>query len=672
MPAGSQTTTLVSRRKHDACAAAITRGLSVVRLPPRRSLSRWADENFYVSEETGEAGPWTTLPFQRAIMDCMGSRAIRILDFWKCTRIGYTKMLLALTAYNVAEMARSTGIYQPVQGDAEDFTRDEVDPLIRDVPILQERLDADPFKTTKNNKLDYKKFRGANLYIRGASTDRAFRRITLDTVIYDELESFERDVGDEGSAVKLGDNRISNATFPQSRRGSTPREAHNSLIAAEAEKARHMFYYFVPCPHCDHMQRLQFKQMRWDNDGDMDSRADSVVYECIADDCKETFDYSFIGLITTQDVGVWATIELERREGRDPVEHMGYTIECTDYDPILRDPDGKAVDWPRHIAFRIWSAYSPFFSWSDLVYEWLDAQDNWEDLKAVTNTRLGELWDELGETVEHNQIFQRREQYEQPPESVLVITAGVDVQDNRLEVNVDGWGRGFESWAIEHRVLYGDTETPGVWDDLDDVLAQTFETEDGRTLRIAAVGLDTGYLPDRGYLFASKSRHDRVYCMKGANDYAAPLTSPPSRQKVGKSGKSVDLFTVGVSVAKSILYKWLALKEPGPGYCHYPMSYDEEYFLQLTAEKKVTKRRRGFEVVEWLKERERNEALDMRNYSYLAAVILNPVWDALEGKEQTKKEAPKLPDREAEFVKERRQRRQRQKRRKGYVGRMGQ
>ena len=586
----------------------------------------------------------------------MGSRAIRIVDVWKCARIGYTKMLLALTAYNVTHYKRNTGIYQPVDGDAEDFTKDEVNPLIRDVAVFRAALDADPEKTSKNNKLDFKKFYGANLYIRGGHTNRSFRRITLDTVIFDELESFERDVDEEGSPVKLGDGRISNSTFPKSIRGSTPREAHNSLIASEAEKAKHAFFYFVPCPCCDELQRLQFKQFRWDKEGSLDERAASVVYECENKECGEHFDYSNLGMML--EAGEWQTED-------------GFRIECTDHEPVLFDPSGKAVDWPRHIAFRIWVAYSPFFSWEDLIFEWLEAQGDWSDLKTFTNIRLAELWDEIGETVEHNDLFQRREQYIEPPPGCLLVTAGVDIQDNRLEVELVGWGNRYESWGIEKRVIYGDPEMPEVWDDLDDVLAQTIKTEDGRRLVISAVGLDTGYLPNQAYLFSLKSRHPRIYCMKGANDYRAPLHSPPSRQRIGKSKLAVDLYTVGVSVGKSILYKWFTLKEAGAGFAHFPMTYDEEFFLQLTAEKKMTKKRKGFEVVEWIKTRDRNEALDCRNYAYIAAVILNPVWDVLEGK-RTKKKAGQqsAADQFDEKTKqERRQRRQRQTKRKGYVNR---
>ena len=643
--------TKISLAQREACRAAIQRGLQSIRIPQKLPLSQWADRHFYLSEESSAVeGPWESLPFQRAMMDCMGSRAVRIVDVWKCARIGYTKMLLALTAYNVTHFKRNTGIYQPVDGDAQDFTKDEINPLLRDVPAFREALDADPEKVTKDNKLDFKKFRGANLYIRGAHTNRSFRRITLDTVIYDELESFERDVDEEGSPVKLGDGRISNSTFPKSIRGSTPRESHDSLIAGEAEKARHMFWYFVPCPYCDELQRLEWKQFRWQKEGSIDERAESVTYEC--KHCEDAVDYSHLGMML--DGGEWRTDD-------------GYSIECTDHDPLLRDSDGKIVDWPRHIAFRIWAAYSPFFSWEDLVYEWLDAQGDYTDLKTFTNIRLGELWDEVGEQVEHSVLYQRREQYDRPTADCLLLTAGVDVQDNRLEVEVVGWGAGFESWSIEYRVLYGDPEQPEVWRDLDDVLTQVFETEDGRKLQIAGVGADTGHLANHVYAWSARSAHNRVYCLKGSTNANAPLVSPPSRQRVGRTGLFVDLFTVGVSAGKSITYKWLNLKERGAGYCHFPISYSEEYFEGLTAEKKITKKRKGFDVVEWVRER-RNEPLDCRNYAYITAVILNPVWEALAGREVPKKSSPATQDFEQRVREERRTRRQRKSKR-GFVKR---
>lgn len=660
MQDGSQTTTSESLLpRTEILAAACTEGVRAIKLPPRLPLSKWADEHFYLSEESSAtSGPWQTLPLQRAIMDCMGSVAVRIVDVWKCARIGYTKMLMAKMAYNMTHLKRSTGIYQPTEGDANEFSEGEIAPLVRDVEALRGALDADPDKTTKRNKLDYKKFKGANLYIRGGHTPRNYRRLTLDDVIYDELEGFERDVGGEGSPVKLGDKRIQNSPFPKSTRGSTPRDAHDSLIAAEAEKARHLFRYEVPCPHCGELQVLRWSQFVWDKDGTPDERADSARYRCAH--CEGEFGYEHLTEICATENGArWATED-------------GHWIECTDSDPVLRDADDRAVDWPRHIAFHVWAAYSPFSTWSDMVYEWIDAQGDYEALKAFTNTVLAELWEEAGEQVDHSTLYQRREQYLQPPSSVLAITAAVDVQDNRLEVEVVGWSYHEESWGIEYRVLYGDPEMPEVWADLDKVLAQRFETEDGRVLPIAAVGVDTGYLADHVYLWSARSPHPRVYCLKGAKDVNAPLVSAPSRQRIGRTRIAVDLFSVGVGVAKSITYKRLAIADPGPGYCHFPPSYDEEYFRGLTAEKKITKKRRGYEVVEWVKERPRNEPLDIRAYNLAAVAILKPVWTSLDPKfdQRTKVDetGPAETDIEKQFKRERQQRRTR-KRRKGFVNR---
>ncbi len=658
MPTELQNST--TRAQHEACREAIRRGLSVVRIAAPMSLSRWADEHYRLSEETDIPQDWETIPLQRGIMDLMSCEDVDFLDFKKCARIGYTKMLNAFVGYQVVHHKRSGAVFQPTQGDSDEYCEDEIDPMIRDVPVVRDALLADPSKQGRNNKLSFKKFAGANLYLRGGHAARSYRRITLAWVCYDELEGFEREIGKEGRAVKLGDGRISNSPFMKSIRGSTPGEELDSLLKDEVDKAAIVLKFWIHCIHCDEAQTLKWSRMRWNKEGSIDERAKSARYEC--EHCSRDMIHADIWEMSER--GYWGTDDEDR-------EQQLY-MECTDADPVLREVGtDKAVDWPRHVAVDTWVAYSPFFSWSKLVYEWLEAQGDYLALKTFTNIRLGEFWVEETEVVEHHVLFERREAYVRPPNGVLVIVAGVDVQATWIELEIFGVGYHEETWGIETRKIYGDPEMPQVWRDLDAALLQAFETEDGRKLRVSAVGLDTGYLPDHCYAFAERSQHPRIYCLKGSSDYGAPLIGAPSKQKVpNKPGKTVDLFSIGVSVGKSILYKRLALKEKGPGYAHFPQSYDEEYFLGLTAEKKVVKKKKGFETVEWIKEYERNEPLDCRNYGMAALTILNPIYSALdpESKPEKRADQPRQPSLEERFRRQRRSQR-RANRRGGFATR---
>lgn len=601
---------LTTRAQREACERAIRRGLEPIRIPAPLTLSQWADREFYLSSESSAIeGPWQSLPFQRDIMDCISNDDIRIIDWLKCARVGYTKILMAAAGYFVSYMRRSGAIYQPTDTDAQEFSKAEIDPMIRDCKAIRDAFKGDVDRRGKDNTLDMKAFMGALLYIRGAHTPRSFRRLTIDWVFYDELEGFERDIGEEGDPVQLGDARISNSAYPKSVRGSTPRLKHDSLIQGEAERAKHFFRYRVPCLECEWYQALLFGQLRWDRDD-----ANSVRYVC--EHCEHSLEYQDLGEMLER--GFWGTDD-------------GHTIR----DGQLVDPDGKLIDWSRHIAFHIWAAYSPFFKWSELVEEWFEAmaankQGDVRKLKTFTNTRLAESWEEIGEQVAYDSLFSKREDYTRPPEKALLLTATWDVQDDRLEGEVIAWGRGEESWGVEYRVIYGDPTQREVWEELEVVIGQKFDTEDGRTLQIAGVAIDSGHLADHVYQFYKSTRHPRVYIVKGAQSADAPIVSAPHQRKSGRSKSPVPLFMFGTNICKSITYRRLALDGSGPGRMHFPMSYDEDYFRSLTAERKLLKRRRGFEVVEWVKTRARNEALDVRAMGLAVLAILNPVWDSLD------------------------------------------
>lgn len=617
-PITLQTSNLLTKPQREALRDAIKRGLAPVRIPAPLKLSDWADSNFYLSNESSAIeGPWECWPFQVEILNAIGNDDIRIIDWVKCSRVGYTKILMASAAYFLEHKKRSGAIYQPTDDDAKEFSKAEIDPMIRDVKPLREAYGGDPEKRGRKNNVHLKQFLAVMLYIRGGHSGRSFRRLTIDWVFYDELEAFQRDVDGEGDPVSLGDGRITNSPTPKSVRGSTPKLKHDSLIYKEAETARHQFHYHVHCIHCLEPQTLEWSQIRWhDND------ATTAHYVC--PHCSGVMEYR--DLRPMLDAGFWGT--------RD-----GYRIE----DGALLDPEGMPAPWPRHIAFFIWAAYSLAFTWSELVDEFLEAvsyakQGDIRKLKTWTNTRKAEAWEEKGEQVAHDALYLRRETYTRPPATALLLTASFDVQDNRIEGEVVAWREGFESWGIEYRVIYGDPTQPEVWAELDAFICQTWTTEDGRKLKIAGVIIDSGHLASHVYAFYKRTMHPRVFVTKGIGGSDKPIVSAPQQRKAGKSKAPVPLFLHGADVCKAMVYKRLAITEPGPGYMHFPDSYSEDYFRGLTAEKKTTRKRRGFDVIEWIKERARNEQLDVWAMSLACVEILNPLWDALKPRALTEPE----------------------------------
>jgi len=202
------------------------------------------------------------------------------------------------------------------------------------------------------------------------------------------------------------------------------------------------------------------------------------------------------------------------------------------------------------------------------------------------------------------------------------------VQDDRLEVEVVGWGDDQESWGIRYQVLYGDPAGPELWDRLDQLLISEFTHESGNKLRIAAATIDSGgHFTQQVYRFCKPRFRRRVYAVKGIGGGGKPLVGRPSRSNQG----NVHLYPVGVDTAKDLIIGRLRIKEPGPGYCHFPVDYNDDYFTQLTSEHCVTRYTQGIPRRVWMKKSSgrRNEALDIRVYNHAAYEILNPNIKAL-------------------------------------------
>jgi phage terminase large subunit GpA-like protein len=260
---------------------------------------------------------------------------------------------------------------------------------------------------------------------------------------------------------------------------------------------------------------------------------------------------------------------------------------------------------------------------SDGVRDFLAVRKNPQQLRVWTNTYLGETWEDAGETVDEHQLFDRGEDYEgMVPEEVAFITAGVDCQDDRLEVSFIGWGRDDESWVIDHRTLYGDPSTPNIWNNLLSQIKGTFQTHDGRDLNVRGTCVDSGgHHTQAVYKFCKQNAGHRIFAIKGIGGEigSRPVVGRPSKNNAAKC----PLFPIGVDTAKDLLFSRLKIDVEGPGYIHFSDHLQEEYFRQLTAEKIVTKYHKGYSKRTFIKIRPRNETLDCMVYALSAYAILN-------------------------------------------------
>lgn len=528
--------------------AAIHKGLSGYRTRVPLLGATWSDQNFYLSpESSGTEGRWKCYPYQIAIINWMTSDDIEEVNWRKSRRVGYTKCLLAATAYFIEQKSRNVAIWQPTDGDAKDFTTDEVEPMLRDVPALGAKLKCPVGMKSKYNTIDKKIFHGATLDIKGGKSARNFRRMTKDVAIYDELSAFDADIDGEGSATELGDGRLDQAPFPKSIRGSTPKIKGLCQIESAINGADMVFYRYLECPECLNFFRFEFANFQWEKD-----RPETVVYKCPS--CGTALQYRQYPEM--DEAGRWQTVD-------------GYYY--SDEEDRFFDPEGNPIPKPRRIGACIWAAYSYLRPWSYFVDRWLAANKeakagNITVLKSVVNTLLGETWEAKGETVNATAIGQRVEDYLARgtiPNEVLAITAGADIQGGanaRIEIEIVGHGLESETWSLGYHVLDGDAERPEVWDHLDDLLRKQFIRNDGAVLRIEAAFIDSGYLATEVYKFTGPRRRRNIYATKGV--LTGTLCNKGSWQGEKQTGRAI-LRTVNVDDAKTIIFNRLRIEEPG-------------------------------------------------------------------------------------------------------------
>lgn len=593
-------------------------GLQTFKRPVPLRLSEWAEENFYLSSESSYVqGRWEAYPYQIAIMDCIGHDDIREVTLIKSARVGFTKIILAAMGYFAEHKRRNQCVWQPVDDDADEFVKTEIDTMIRDVPAMR-RIFPWYDSRSKHNTLRQKTFAGSILHIRGGRAAKNYRRLSLDVGFIDEMDGFEPDVESEGSPDTLAGKRLEGATFPKLVCGSTPKLAATSLISARAKMAQRLFHYHIPCPHCRTLQPLLFggkheaHGFKWSKDAH-----ETVTYVCAA--CGKPFTQSDY-------LNIWDT-----EHGARWQDDKGVWI---DPDARFVNADGDFIDPPKSIAFHIWTAYSPQQTWSGIVSDFLSAQIDQTRLRTFVNTTLGEVWEDPSEKTDPASLMARRENYTLGalPQDILYLTAGVDTQDDRLECEIIGWRQDGsdsppESWGVEYRVFNGDPARTVVWEELDKFLLSQWKTENGRSLTVGAACVDSaGHHTAQVYAFCEARKGRHIYAIKGLGG-----SRPIWKGVAIKSRKyHAQVWHVGSDTGKDAWYSRLRITDKGHGYCHFPAYYDQVFFNGLTSEQVRTKYVKGRPIREWfVPSNKRNEPLDCRVYGLAALLSRHVPWASL-------------------------------------------
>ncbi len=588
----------------------LQRGMAAWAVPEPMSLDEWAQEHFYLSAESSYVEQrWTPWTFQRAIMACISNDDIYETDLKKSARVGYTKILLAAVGYFAHHKRRNQGLWQPTDEDRDEFVKTELDPMLRDVPVMRDVLPS-YVSRHKDNTLQAKKFIGSMLHTKGAKAAKNFRRISIDVVELDEVDAMDRDVEKEGDPFTLAAKRVEGATFPKVIVGSTPKLKGFSLIDDRFVLADERFTFQIPCPHCGERHALS-----WGGKDEphglkfTDRDPDTVRHLC--PHCGSLIAQGEYLAVESQ--GVWinedATVWLHA-DGR------------------FTTPEGAPVPTPRHVAFHVWTAYSPAVSWAQIVREFLAAREAMErgdetKMKAWVNTTRGECWEGEIERTDADELKQRAEPFKLRvlARDCLLLLCGCDTQGNRLEAQVWGYGIGGQMWTIDHRVFFGSPAQEEVWLELEEFLfGETYQHAAGTTQRIYATAIDSGgHHADAVYAFAHKHRARRVYAVKGASGAERSIENGNTKVGYNWQGKREKhgpvLWQVGTNLAKDRLAARLEVSQPGPGYVHLSADNTDEWFRQLAAEDRVTVRTQHGTQTRWTPNRKRNEVLDMTAYA---------------------------------------------------------
>lgn len=561
---------------------AVDHSLSLLKAPPHLSVSEWADMERYLSpESSAEPGKWQTIraEYQRGMMDAASNPAVERVTILCSSQVGKTEVINNIVGYYITHDPSPMLIIQPTLEMGMAWSKDRFAPMLRDTPCLEGKV-KDARSKISSNTILHKTFPGGHLTVAGANSPSSLASRPIRMVLQDEIDRFPASAGTEGDPCSLADKRAMTFWNRKLVKTSTPTVEGVSRIQMEWEQSNQSRFY-VPCPKCGQYQLFE-----------------------------------------------WAGIKFEKSDPEHTThfECAGCQAKLSDLDKVRMVAKGRwqptYPDRQGHFGFHINELYSPWSSWKKVVIDFLEKKQHQETLRVWINTSLGECWrEEESYSIDTDKLAARTEQYVELPMGVVLLTAGVDVQDDRLEYVVKGWGQKEESWFIQKGTLYGSPGRTDTWKLLDDRLQSEFVHESGLKLSIVATCVDSGgHFTTDVYKYTRAREHRRYFSTKGFGGFGRPFIGKATRNNKIRA----IVVPLGVDSGKEKVYDRLRIDDPGPGYLHFNEQCDEEYFLQLTAEKQVVKYSKGFPTRVWvLKDSRRNEMLDCEVLNLAAFYLLN-------------------------------------------------
>lgn len=568
-------------------------------LPPKKmTVSEWAIENRFMPKgTTSRPGHFHPEVFQIEMMNVILDPNVHEIVVMKCTGMGYSDAVLNnIIGYFIDVDPKPMMLVQPTIDNAKDYGKKRITPMIEACPSLREKVRSVTSRRP-GNTLALKEYPAGFLKLTGANSGAGLRSDQLPIVAFDERDAYPVNVDGEGDPVAIGSKRTGTYADWKIIKGGTPAKPKGESPLEKEYEASDQRRFYVPCPFCECFQPFEWREKKEVNgeivlgefrlvfqiDKDGQLVKDSVAYICANPLCKRRITERYKQQMLNR--GKW----------------------------IAKYPARPIV------GFHINALYSPWReNWDQLALEWHGAIRDPDKLKAFLNLNLAETWEEDASQVGFHVLKSRREEYGEGvdvPAGVALLTAGVDVQGDRVECVVKGWGDKEESWLIAYQQFFGDPAQPKVWKELDEFLLTEFVHAAGARLRVAATMIDSGGSnTDDVYRFVKVRQQRRVWAVKGSSE--------SGREVLGKFSTNnayrVKLWSIGTDTAKDRIFGRLKIAEHGPGFCHFPKmdEVDDEYFEQLTGEKAVRRYQRGRgSVRQYVKTRPRNEALDMEVYA---------------------------------------------------------
>lgn len=598
--------------KLNACLAKI---LSGMKPPEDLTVSQWADKNRRLtSESSAEVGKWRTsrTPYMFDILDSFTDPLIEHIVVVAASQVGKSETINNMVGYCIDQDPGPILLIQPTIDDVKRYSEMRIAPMIRETRCLKRKV-ADPKSRDAANTKRQKSFPGGVLVMTGSNVAHDLSSMPIRYVFGDERDRWATSAGSEGDPWELAVARTRTFYNKKMVEVSTPTVKGASAIENSYNLGT-MERWKNQCPHCGEYVEITFDNIRFE-------------YEAAEKGDKKIFHITELFYVCPECGGI-------------SDEH---TMKSQPAKWVATVPEARKHHKTRSFWLTAW--VSPWATWESIILQFLQAGTDSAKLQVVYNTQFGELWEERGDMASEDDVMARREVYEaEVPDGVLLLTCGVDTQDDRLEYEVVGHRRYGETWGIKKGVILGRPDTEEVWERLDEVLSHKYKFKSGVSLQISLTFIDEGgHFTQEVRQHCLARQYDHVFAIKGANRPDIPYTAPPKKQKIVVNGKVIGqvwVYEIGVNAGKQKIVDNLRVQSPGANYCHFPLrdDYGKQFFKQLMSEHLayVPKLKHPWQ---WQKipGHERNEAFDIRNYNLAACEILSPDWDAIEQKLRTAK-----------------------------------